>query len=127
MYPLDRMLREPQSRSGRRGEEKILYPTGTRTTTPRPSAIPTVLSRLFCYIYLDILTRFMVTQNCKYIRAGAPFSLNICGYKDENAEHSSCLGGTVECRTGHRSEDRRDAPSPVATTPSDARLLQCWL
>jgi hypothetical protein len=30
----DRRLGGPQSRSGRRGEEKILDPTGTRTPTP---------------------------------------------------------------------------------------------
>jgi hypothetical protein len=50
-YPLDRRLRGPQSWSGRRGEQKILEPTGTRTPTPRssspwPVAIPTALSRL---------------------------------------------------------------------------------
>jgi hypothetical protein len=33
-YPLDRKLGGPQSRSGRRGEKKILDPTGTRTPTP---------------------------------------------------------------------------------------------
>jgi hypothetical protein len=37
-YPLDRRLCGPQSRSGRRGEEKILDPTGTRTPTPRSSS-----------------------------------------------------------------------------------------
>jgi hypothetical protein len=41
----------PQSQSGRRGEEKILDPSGTATPTPRssspqPVAIPTALSRL---------------------------------------------------------------------------------
>jgi hypothetical protein len=36
-YPLDRKLDGPQSRSGRRREEKILDPTGTRTPTPRSS------------------------------------------------------------------------------------------
>jgi hypothetical protein len=50
-YPLDRRLGGPQSRSGRRGEQKILYPTGTRNPTPcssspQPVAIPTTLSRL---------------------------------------------------------------------------------
>jgi hypothetical protein len=34
-YPLDRRLDGPQSWSGRRGEDKILDPTGTRTPTPR--------------------------------------------------------------------------------------------
>jgi hypothetical protein len=34
-YPLDKRLGEPRSRSVRFGEEKILYPTGTRTSTPR--------------------------------------------------------------------------------------------
>jgi hypothetical protein len=33
-YPLDRRLGGPQGRSGRREEEKILDPTGTRTLTP---------------------------------------------------------------------------------------------
>jgi hypothetical protein len=36
-YPLDRRLGGLQSRSGRRGEDKILDPTKTRTPTPRPS------------------------------------------------------------------------------------------
>jgi hypothetical protein len=35
-YPLDRKPGGPQNWSGRRGEEKILAPTGTRTPTPRP-------------------------------------------------------------------------------------------
>jgi hypothetical protein len=33
-YPLDRRLGRPQSRSGRRGEEKILGPTGTLVVQP---------------------------------------------------------------------------------------------
>jgi hypothetical protein len=37
-YPLDRRLGEHQSRSGRRGEENILEPTGTRTPAPRSSS-----------------------------------------------------------------------------------------
>jgi hypothetical protein len=63
-YPLDRRLGGPQSRSGRRGEGKILDPTGTRTPTlrsssPQPVAIPTELSRLQ---YLrDILALFLVS------------------------------------------------------------------
>jgi hypothetical protein len=49
-YPLDRRLGEPQSRSGLRGGEKILDPTGPRTPTslssiPEPVAIPPTLSR----------------------------------------------------------------------------------
>jgi hypothetical protein len=36
-YPLDRTLDGPQSRSGRRGEKKILDPVGTRT--PDSSAV----------------------------------------------------------------------------------------
>jgi hypothetical protein len=38
-YLLDRRLGGPQNRSGRRGGEKILDPTGTRTLTPRPSSL----------------------------------------------------------------------------------------
>jgi hypothetical protein len=37
-YSLDRRLGGPQSRSGRRGEEIILDPTGTRTPTSRSPA-----------------------------------------------------------------------------------------
>jgi hypothetical protein len=50
-YPLDRRLGGPQSRSGRRGEDKILEPSGAQTPTPLsssplPVAVPTTLSRL---------------------------------------------------------------------------------
>jgi hypothetical protein len=38
-YPLGRWLGGPQSRSGRRGGEKNLAPTGTRTPTPRLSSL----------------------------------------------------------------------------------------
>jgi hypothetical protein len=58
-YPLYRRLCGPQSRSGRRGEEKILDPTGTRTPTPRssspyPIAIPTEPSRLIWTLSLSL-------------------------------------------------------------------------
>jgi hypothetical protein len=51
LYRLDRRLGGPHSRSGRYGEVTILYPTGTRSPTPRssmplPVAIPTELPRL---------------------------------------------------------------------------------
>jgi hypothetical protein len=50
-YPLCRTLGGPQSRSGRRGEEKILDLAGTRIpnhlpSSPWPVAIPTELFRL---------------------------------------------------------------------------------
>jgi hypothetical protein len=38
-YPLDRRLGGPQSRSGRRGEEKILDPNGTQTPNPQLSIL----------------------------------------------------------------------------------------
>jgi hypothetical protein len=50
-YPLDKRLGGLQSRSGRRGEEKILDPTGTRT--PDPSIAQPVASR---YTYCAIPT-----------------------------------------------------------------------
>jgi hypothetical protein len=37
-YPLDWRMGGPQSWSGRRGEEKCIDPTGTRTATPRSSS-----------------------------------------------------------------------------------------
>jgi hypothetical protein len=50
-YPLGRKLGGPQNRSGLRGEEEVLEPSGTRTSTsrsssPQPVAIPNTLSRL---------------------------------------------------------------------------------
>jgi hypothetical protein len=51
LYPLDRILNGPQCRSGRRGQEKIIDPTGTRnsipwTSSPYPLDIPTTLCKL---------------------------------------------------------------------------------
>jgi hypothetical protein len=46
-YPLDRRLGGPQSRSARRGEEKILDPTGTRI--PTSSVVQPVASRYTDY------------------------------------------------------------------------------
>jgi hypothetical protein len=46
-YPLDRRLGGPQSPSGRRGEEKILDLTGTRT--PNSSVVQPVASRYTDY------------------------------------------------------------------------------
>jgi hypothetical protein len=42
-YPFDTRLGGPQSRSGRYGKVKILYPTGTRT--PAPPVVQSVASR----------------------------------------------------------------------------------
>jgi hypothetical protein len=38
LYPLDRRLGELQNRCGRRGKQKILDPTGTRTPNPLSSS-----------------------------------------------------------------------------------------
>jgi hypothetical protein len=51
LYPFYRRLSGPQSRSGRRGEEKILDPTGTRT--PDPSVVRPVASRYTDYADLN--------------------------------------------------------------------------
>jgi hypothetical protein len=62
-YLLDRRLGGPESQSGHCGEEKILDPTRTRTSTPQssslqPVAIPTTLSWLLIiqWYAVDILT-----------------------------------------------------------------------
>jgi hypothetical protein len=85
-YPLDRRLGGPQSRYGRRGEEKILDPTGTRTPNPRssspwPVAIPTTPSRLLyayigagiayirVYVYTYICIVYIRSYVCVYIYA----------------------------------------------------------
>jgi hypothetical protein len=64
-YQLDKRLGGPRNQSGRHGEENNLAPTGTRTPTPRssspkPVAIPTKLSRLPLFIYLFV---FKVQRN----------------------------------------------------------------
>jgi hypothetical protein len=59
LYPLDERLGGAQSRSGLRGEVKILSPTWTQTPTPRLSsrytdcAIPA--PNIYIYIYIYIL------------------------------------------------------------------------
>jgi hypothetical protein len=54
-YPLDRRLDEPQSRSGRCGEETNLSPVGYQTPAVQPVGIQTELSRL----------RYVTTKNIK--------------------------------------------------------------
>jgi hypothetical protein len=54
-YQLDRRLGGPQSRSGRRGEEKILNCTGIRTTTPL--VVQTVATRYTAYYRLNSYNR----------------------------------------------------------------------
>jgi hypothetical protein len=65
-YPLNR-LGGPQSRSGRRGEERILDPTGTRISNPRsfspwPVVIPTTLSRLLFILIIIIIIIMTPTE-----------------------------------------------------------------
>jgi hypothetical protein len=62
-YPLDRKLGVPQSLSGRRGEEKILDSTGTRTPTFGRPAHSQSLSRLTVvgiYCMYKMVIRFNV-------------------------------------------------------------------
>jgi hypothetical protein len=66
-YPLDRMLNGPQNRSGRRGEEKILDPTGTRTPTPRlsspqPVAIPSLTHRIG-----SLIESMKYSEKCQFV------------------------------------------------------------
>jgi hypothetical protein len=84
-YPLDRRLGWPQSQSGRRGEEKILGPSGTRTPTPRSSSrslrndiqdmllatglnkilyCTTVNVRRFWFLYFDVRASQRVSSRC---------------------------------------------------------------
>jgi hypothetical protein len=50
-YPLDRRLDGPQSRSGRRGEDKILDTTGTRTPTlGRPARSQSLYQLRYIYV-----------------------------------------------------------------------------
>jgi hypothetical protein len=73
-YPLDRRLGGPQSRSGRRGEEKILDPTGT-PQTPSPVsrytdyAIPcrAALFRICSYIYIAHIVNTVLLAVCSIL------------------------------------------------------------
>jgi hypothetical protein len=56
-YPLDRRLGGPQSRSGQRGEEKLLDPTRTRTPIPR----------LFLYRIRYPGERMEVRKQCSFL------------------------------------------------------------
>jgi hypothetical protein len=52
-YPLDTRLGGPQSRSGCRGEEKIIDPTGSRTPTPRSLYRLRYAGSYECFAYED--------------------------------------------------------------------------
>jgi hypothetical protein len=96
-YPLDRRLGGSQSRSGRRGEDKILGPTGTRTPTPRPSspqpvAIPTELFRLQ-YLGDQIKMDERVTAHSWYEWRNFKFWLEIL--KGRNCLQDACADLTI--------------------------------
>jgi hypothetical protein len=64
-YPLDRRLSGPQNRSGGRGEDKNLGPTGAQTPTPRPSsrytdcAIPAPPFRYYSIHIYELCFKFL--------------------------------------------------------------------
>jgi hypothetical protein len=60
-YPFYRRLGEPQSRSGRYGEVKIFYPTGTRTPTPvgRPARSQSLYRLSYSGSFLFYCTQHM--------------------------------------------------------------------
>jgi hypothetical protein len=61
-YPLDRLFGGPQSRSGQRGEQKILDPTGTRNQTHGSPARSQSLYRTLFPCVTSKLNRFPETQ-----------------------------------------------------------------
>jgi hypothetical protein len=82
---LDRRLGGPQSRSGRRGEEKMLDPNGTltptlRSSSPLPVAIPTMLSRLRGPKHVAVINKNNVNN---YIS----LFWNICCVDGQSATH----------------------------------------
>jgi hypothetical protein len=56
-YPLDRKLGGPQSRSGRRGEEKILDPRGLES---KPSGVQPVDSRHCKFVLISVTHSYIV-------------------------------------------------------------------
>jgi hypothetical protein len=59
-YPLDKSLSAPQSRSGRRGEENILNPIGTRAPNPRSPTRSQSLYRLNYLCPSSYICRFLM-------------------------------------------------------------------
>jgi hypothetical protein len=104
-YPLYRRLGGPQSRSGQHEEEKILDPTGTRTSTsqsssPQPVAIPIALSRLMKRsMYWDITPRILLEVKRRF---GRTYRLNVHGQRISQARnqygtYSSKLNTEATC------------------------------
>jgi hypothetical protein len=70
--PLDRTLDEAQNWSGRRGEEEVLDPTGTRTPTSPSSSRLYVLLLLLFLIFADDLKISRViksAEDCKILQS----------------------------------------------------------
>jgi hypothetical protein len=97
-YSLDRRLSEPQSRSKRRGKEKIIYPIGTRTPTPRSSSQP---------YFIGILGGGVHTGSTRH-----------CGHSWPTVPApGDCEDGKVGGMNGfarrNRSTRRKSAPTPL--------------
>jgi hypothetical protein len=71
-YPLDMRLGGPQSRSGGCGDEKILHPTGTQTSTF--SVVQPIASR---YTYYTIPAPLSVLLSTKFMTHGR--ATELCG------------------------------------------------
>jgi hypothetical protein len=75
-YPFYKRLGGPQSRSGRYGEVKIFYPTGTQTPAPpgRPARSQSLYRMSSCTIGFSILIR-RISKDCPWLSSRASFEL----------------------------------------------------
>jgi hypothetical protein len=134
LHPLYRRLAVPQSRSRRRGEEKIIYSTGTRTPTLRSSTPSATLhcNRLYGSVSTGTCCRCLLlalqTQysgpaftelSCQPQPQALPFrarcSWNYCHLLDDAAEWCEGVSPTplgMACPLGQRSRPIKD-PLPL--------------
>jgi hypothetical protein len=97
---MDRRLGGLQSRSRRRGEEKILDPTGNRTPTPRssrpyPVAMPTALSR-FLNTKLESPKRDAATEGRSVRVGGSDGSVTLSPSKERERQRRESGGSSSE-------------------------------
>jgi hypothetical protein len=127
-YPFYRRLGGPQSRSGRRGKEKFLDPTGTRIPTPRSLGRPTHILSLYREHYS---ARYMVSGYTTKLNHPASFQRRLSEpnfIKILRSSGARWLTGTLRCtfisRTGWK---EKTAIICVRSCPSARLSVSCGL
>jgi hypothetical protein len=113
-YSLDRRSYGPQSRSGRRGEEKILDITGIRTLTPRSSS---PAPRCLGVQFQIFLTSALDGREQSASRPGR-FT------PTEDASGTHWMGGWVGLRGGQNTVEKRKIYFTCQETNHDSSVIQ---